>query len=189
MSETQNKLIYILNNEDIKYLEKMNISLEQITKNKNEKKMVEFIEEYNKLMQKSFDDDADFENKYNLFMAQKLLEKSNKYIKENILDNLINNYFDEEIQNIDNLYQKINSQNNEDINTLKANFDYIINENNLDEEEKKVSKTVNNANNTKNNTNTNANNIVENTHKEKEKEVKPPKIEQNQVVPIEEEKR
>ena len=189
VSETQNKLIYILNNEDIKYLEKMNISLEQITKNKNEKKMVEFIEEYNKLMQKSFDDDADFENKYNLFMAQKLLEKSNKYIKENILDNLINNYFDEEIQNIDNLYQKINSQNNEDINTLKANFDYIINENNLDEEEKKVSKTVNNANNTKNNTNTNANNIVENTHKEKEKEVKPPKIEQNQVVPIEEERK
>ena len=99
--ETQNKLIYILNNEDLKYLEKMNTSLEQIRINKNEKKMLQFIEEYNQLMSKSFDDDNDFNNKYSLFMAQKLVEKSNKYIKENILDNIIQNYFNEDLKNTD----------------------------------------------------------------------------------------
>ena len=106
--ETQNKLIYILNNEDVNYLEKMNTSLEQIRMNKNEKKMLGFIEEYNQLIRKSFDDDVDFENKNGLFMAQKLVEKSNKYIKENILDKYVQNFFEDEIKKVDNLYQKIN---------------------------------------------------------------------------------
>ena len=105
--------------------------------NKNEKKLLGFIEEYNQLMMKSFDDDNDFKKKYNLFMAQKLVDKSNKYIKENILDKLIQKYFDEEIKKIDDLYQKINSQNNQDIDELKKNFEYINTDNNLDEEEKK----------------------------------------------------
>ena len=74
--ETQNKLLYILNNEDVEYFEKMNTNLEKIRMNKNEKKMLGFIEEYNQLLRKSFDDDLDFENKYNLFMAQKLVVKS-----------------------------------------------------------------------------------------------------------------
>ena len=79
--ETKNKLIYILNNGDLNNKKKMNIALEQIILNKNEKKMLEFIEEFNQIMRQSFDDDADFEDKYKLFMAQKLLEKSNQYIK------------------------------------------------------------------------------------------------------------
>ena len=120
--ETQNKLIYILNNEDVEYFEKMNTNLEKIRMNKNEKKLLGFIEEYNQLLRKSFDDDLDFENKYNLFMAQKLVVKSNKYIKENILDKIIKNFFDDAIKNIDTLYQKINSQNNEDIESIKKKF-------------------------------------------------------------------
>ena len=168
--ETQNKLIYILNNGDINNLEKMNIAMEQIVLNKNEKQMLEFIEEFNQIMRQSFDDDSDFEDKYKLFTAQKLLEKSNQYIKENILDNIINDYFDKEIINIDNLYQKIFLQNNEDINTLKANFDYINKENNLDDEDKKVSKPVNNINNDNNinlnKSKNNENNNIENIQKE-----------------------
>ena len=164
--ETQNKLIYILNNEDLKYLEKMNTSLEQIRINKNEKKMLQFIEEYNQLMSKSFDDDNDFNNKYSLFMAQKLVEKSNKYIKENILDNIIQNYFNEDLKNIDNLYQKINLQNNTDIEALKKQFEYINTDYNLDEDDKKNSKIINNNKLSNNNINTNKNN--ENIQKEKD---------------------
>ena len=176
--ETQNKLIYILNNGDLKYLEKLNVAMEQITLNKNEKKILEFIEEYNQLMRKSFDDDSDFEEKYKLFSAQKLLDKSNKYIKEKILDDIINNYFDKELQNIDELYQKIFLQNNEDINTLKSNFEHIKNENNLDDEEKKV-KTTNNVNNTKNALNKNNIEYIqkENVVKQKKEQVYQPKEE------------
>ena len=180
--ETQNKLLYILNNEDVKYFEKLNTSLEQIRMNKNEKKMLGFIEEYNQLMRKSFDDDIDFENKYTLFMAQKLVDKSNKYIKENILDKLIQKYFDEETKKIDDLYQKINSQNNQDIDTLKKNFEYINADYNLDEEEKRTSKQQK-KNSLKSNFNDNEiinainninNNILnDNIQKEKEKETKP----------------
>ena len=54
IKETQNKLLYILNNEDVNYFEKLNTSLEQIRMNKNEKKLLGFIEEYNQLMWKSF---------------------------------------------------------------------------------------------------------------------------------------
>ena len=70
--------------------------------------MLGFIEEYNQLIRKSFDDDVDFENKNGLFMVQKLVEKSNKYIKENILDKYVQNFFEDEIKKVDNLYQKIN---------------------------------------------------------------------------------
>ena len=188
--ETQNKLIYILNNGDLNSLEKMNIALEQIILNKNEKKMLEFIEEFNQIMRQSFDDDADFEDKYKLFMAQKLLEKSNKYIKENILDNLIKDYFDKEIINIDNLYQKIFIQNNEDINTLKTNFDYINKETNLDDEDKKALKNINNVNNTNNDNNINLNNsknndnnYIENIQKENDEN-----LQNNQDILQEEEK-
>ena len=168
--ETQNKLLYILNNEDVEYFEKMNTNLEKIRMNKNEKKMLGFIEEYNKLLRKSFDDDLDFENKYNLFMAQKLVVKSNKYIKENILDKIIKNFFDDAIKNIDTLYQKINSQNNEDIESIKKNFEYIS-ENNIDEEEKKYGKPNTNLKFNPNiNIKNNINNKEENTPKEKEKE-------------------
>ena len=188
--ETQNKLIYILNNGDLNSLEKMNIALEQIILNKNEKKMLEFIEEFNQIMRQSFDDDADFEDKYKLFMAQKLLEKSNQYIKENILDNLIKDYFDKEIINIDNLYQKIFIQNNEDINTLKTNFDYINKETNLDDEDKKALKNINNVNNTNNDNNINLNNsknndnnYIENIQKENDEN-----LQNNQDILQEEEK-
>ena len=185
--ETQNKLIYILNNGDLNNLEKMNIALEQIILNKNEKKMLEFIEEFNQIMRQSFDDDADFEDKYKLFTAQKLLEKSNQYIKENILDNLIKDYFDKEIINIDNLYQKIFIQNNEDINTLKTNFDYINKETNLDDEDKKALKNINNANNDNNinlnNSKNNDNNYIENIQKENDEN-----LQNNQDILQEEEK-
>jgi hypothetical protein len=196
--ETQNKLLYILNNEDVKYFEKLNTSLEQIRMNKNEKKMLGFIEEYNQLMRKSFDDDIDFENKYTLFMAQKLVDKNNKYIKENILDKLIKKYFDEEIKKIDDLYQKINSQNNQDIDTLKKNFEYINVDYNLDEEEKRTSKHTkknslksnyndNEIFNTINNINNINNNIInDNIQKEKEKE-KETKPKMNQVNMIKQE--
>ena len=187
--ETQNKIIYILNNGDLKYLEKLNVAMEQINLNKNEKKILEFIEEYNQLMRKSFDDDSDFEEKYKLFSAQKLLDKSNKYIKEKILDNIINNYFDKELKNIDELYKKISLQNNEDINTLKSNFEHIKNENNLDDEEKKV-KTTNNVNNTKNALNKNNIEYIpkENEVKRKKEQIYEPKEEKKIIKSAQENK-
>ena len=175
--ETQNKLLYILNNEDVKYFEKMNTSLEQIRMNKNEKKMLGFIEEYNELIRKSFDNEADFEDKYTLFMAEKLVQKSNKFVKDNILDKLVQNFFDEAIINIDNLYQKINSQNNEDIESLKKNFENIAYETNLDDDERKYNKSTSNLK--FNEKNCNVDNNIQlapkemEKEKEKEKEIKP----------------
>ena len=160
--ETQNKLIYILNKEDLNYLEKMNTYLEQIRINKNEKKMMGFIEEYNKLIIKLFDDNNDFEDKYKLFMAQKLVEKSNKYIKENILDKHVKNFFNENFKNIDNLFQIINSQHNEDIESLKKQFNYINTEFNLNEEKRNSKlKEKNNNNQIKSNNNSKNNSKLE----------------------------
>ena len=85
-------------------------------------------------------------------------------IKENILDNIIQNYFNEDLKNIDNLYQKINLQNNTDIEALKKQFEYINTDYNLDEDDKKNSKIINNNKQSNNNINTNKNN--ENIQKE-----------------------
>ena len=73
--ETQSKIISIVNNEDFQYFEKMNTCLEQIRSNKNDNNMMEFVEQYNTLIKQAFDDDNDFNTKYNLYIAQKQLEK------------------------------------------------------------------------------------------------------------------
>ena len=123
--ETQNKLLSILNNEDEKYFEKMNLYLEQLNLNKNDKNNISFIEKYNTLIKQAFDDENDFNMKYNLFEAHKQLEKNNRLVKENILDKLITPCFNDSIKNIENLSQKINNQHNKDIDALNKKFDYI----------------------------------------------------------------
>ena len=120
--DTQNKLLSILNNEDEKYFEKMNICLEQLHLNKNDKNNINFIEKYNTLIKQAFDDENDFNMKYNLYEAQKQIEKNNKLVKENILDKLIQPCLAEAIKNIENLSQKINAQHNEDIDKLNKKF-------------------------------------------------------------------
>ena len=180
--ETQNKLIYILNKEDMNYLEKMNTYLEQIRINKNEKKMMEFIEEYNKLIIKLFDDNNDFEDKYKLFMAQKLVEKSNKYIKENILDKHVKNFFNENFKNIDNLFQIINSQHNDDIESLKKQFNHINTDFNLNEDKKNSKLKEKNNNQIKSNNNNSKNNNKSDSKLELLKiEFNPPEIEKCQL--------
>ena len=171
--ETQNKLIYILNKEDLNYLEKMNTYLEQIRLNQNKKKIMEFIEEYNKLIIKAFENDKDFEDKYKFFMAQKLIEKNNRYIKENILDKYVQNFFEEAIKNIDNLFHIINNQHNKDIESLKKQLNNINIDYNLNEEEKQFNKNSNK--NLKLNDN---NNSIKNVYKTNEKN---PEKEINQI--------
>ena len=125
--DTQNKLLSILNNEDEKYFEKMNICLEQLHLNKNDKNNINFIEKYNSLIKQAFDDENDFNMKYNLYEAQKQIEKNNKLVKENILDKLIQSCLSEAIKNIENLSQKINTQHNKDIEMLNKQFIQIKN--------------------------------------------------------------
>ena len=143
--ETQNKLLSILNNEDEQYFEKMNIYLEQLRLNKNDKNSMNFVDKYNTLIKQAFEDENDFNMKYNLYAAQKQIEKNNKIIKDNILDKLIQPCFNDAIKNIDNIYQKINTQSNLDLDSLKKKFDYLIKNQNIDdiedeENEKIVSK-------------------------------------------------
>ena len=124
--ETQSKIISIVNNEDFQYFEKMNTCLEQIRSNKNDNNMMEFVEQYNTLIKQAFDDDNDFNMKYNLYIAQKQLEKNNIELKENILDKLIQPWIKDGIKNIENIYQKINNQNNTDLENLKKKFENLV---------------------------------------------------------------
>ena len=141
--ETQNKLLSILNNEDEQYFEKMNTCLEQLRLNKNDKNSMNFIDKYNTLIKQAFDDENDFNIKYNLYSAQKQLDKNNKYIKENILDKLIQPCFNDAIKNIDNIYQKISTQNNSDLDSLKKKFEYLKNNPNKDDIEDEENENVN----------------------------------------------
>ena len=124
--ETQNKMLSILNNEDEQYFEKMNNCLEQLRLNKNDKNSMSFVDKYNSLIKQAFDDEKDFNMKYSLYEAQKQVEKNNKLIKENILDKLLQPYFNDSIKNIDNIYQKINNQNYKDLDSLKKNFEDLL---------------------------------------------------------------
>jgi hypothetical protein len=136
--ETQNKIISIVNNEDMQYFEKMNTCLEQIRNNKNAKNMMEFVEKYNTLIKQAFEDDNDFNTKYNLFIAQKQLDKTNKDLKDNIIDKLIQPWIKDGTKGIENIYQKINTQNNKDLENLKKKFDYLLknpNKNYIEDEE------------------------------------------------------
>jgi hypothetical protein len=117
--ETQNKIISIVNNEDMQYFEKMNTCLEQIRNNKNAKNMMEFVEKYNTLIKQAFEDDNDFNTKYNLFIAQKQLDKTNKELKDNIIDKHVQPWIKDGTKGIENIYQKINTHNNKDLENLK----------------------------------------------------------------------
>ena len=121
--ETQNKILAtILNDKDNQYFEKMNTCLEQLRLNKNDKNNIEFIEKYNSLIKEAFENENDFNSKYNLYSAYMQVEKNNKSLKENILDKLIQPSINEAIKNIENIYQKINSQSNKDLDSLKKNL-------------------------------------------------------------------
>ena len=137
--ETQNKILAtILNDKDNQYFEKMNTCLEQLRLNKNDKNNIEFIEKYNSLIKEAFENENDFNSKYNLYSAYMQVEKNNKSLKENILDKLIQPSINEAIKNIENIYQKINSQSNKDLDSLKKKFDYLIknpNKNEIEDEE------------------------------------------------------
>ena len=141
--ETQNKLLSILNNEDEQYFEKMNTCLEQLRLNRNDKKSMDFVDKYNTLIKQAFDDENDFNIKYNLYSAQKQIEKNNKLIKENILDKLIQPCFNDAIKNIDNIYQKINAQSNSDLDSLKKKFDYLKKNPNKDDIEDEENENIN----------------------------------------------
>ena len=56
--------------------------------------------------------------KYNLYLAQKEVVKNNKLVKENILDKLVQPCFKEAIKNLENVYNKINTLNNKDLDNL-----------------------------------------------------------------------
>jgi len=137
--DTQNKILSMLNNQQCQYFEKMNICLDELCVNKNEKNIMNFVDKYNELIKEAFDDESDFKMKYNLYLAQKEVVKNNKLIKENILDKLVQPYFKEALKNIENVYNKINSQNNKDLDSLKKKFDYLIknpNKYEIEDEEK-----------------------------------------------------
>ena len=124
--ETQNKILSMINNQQSQYFEKMNICLDELCANKNEKNIMNFVNKYNELIKESFDDENDFKMKYNLYLAQKEVVKNNKLVKENILDKLVQPCFKEALKNIENVYNKINAQNNKDLDSLKKKFDYLI---------------------------------------------------------------
>ena len=137
--DTQNKILSMLNNQQCQYFEKMNICLDELCANKNEKNIMNFVDKYNELIKESFDDENDFKMKYNLYLAQKEVVKNNKFVKENIMDKLVQPCFKEALKNIENAYNKINIQNNKDLDSLKKKFDYLIknpNKYEIEDEEK-----------------------------------------------------
>ena len=116
----------MLNNQQCKYFKNINICLDELCANKNEKNIMNFVDKYNELIKESFDDENDFKMKYNLYLAQKEVVKNNKIVKENILDKLVQSFFKEALKNIENVYNKISTQNNKDLDLLKKKFDYLI---------------------------------------------------------------
>ena len=88
----------MLNNQQCKYFKNINICLDELCANKNEKNIMNFVDKYNELMKKSFDDENDFKTKYNLYLAQKEVIKNNKLVKENILDKLVQPCFKEALK-------------------------------------------------------------------------------------------
>ena len=137
--ETQNRMLSILNNEDSDYFQKINTQLEQLKVNKSDQKNMNFIEKYNSLIKMAFDDENDFNMKYNLYLAQKEIEKNNKSTKESILDKMLEPYFNEAAKNLQNIYQKINKQNNTDLDNLKKKYDDLLKnpgKNEIEDEEK-----------------------------------------------------
>ena len=174
--ETQNKILSILNNEDEKFFEKMNVCLEQLHLNKSDKNNMSFIEKYNTLIKQAFDDENDFNMKYNLYEAQKQVEKNNKLLKENILDKLIQPCFNDAIKNIENISLKINIQNNKDLDILKKKFDYLQTNQNINKDDDIIEDEEKDEN-----IEIKEIKIKEIKDKEKEKEVKPP--EQKEIKP------
>ena len=126
--QMQTKIINLINNEDIKYFERMNECLEQINLNKNNNNLLKFVNEYNNIIKEAFSDENDFNNKYSLFLAQKEISKYNQIFKDNVLDKLIQPFFNENLKKLQNIYQNISNQNITDFNNLKNQFERIMNE-------------------------------------------------------------
>ena len=124
--ESQGKIINLLNNEKENFFSEMNTFLEQLRTTKNPNNNMAFIEKYNNLIKQIFDNDEDFNLKYNFYTANIELNNTTKILKENIFDKQFLPFFTESSQKITNLQKQLTTEATKDITELKTKYTNLL---------------------------------------------------------------
>ena len=130
--ETQHKLLLNINekNKDNnnEYLNKINLCLEKIRFNKNNNEIMNFINEYQTLINKCFENEEDLNKKYNFYLAYKYFNDISSNFKDNFFDKLIIPYFNKSMTQLEELIKQLNENEKKDYEKFKLK----INELNID---------------------------------------------------------
>lgn len=124
--ESQGKILNLINNENKKYFTDLNTCLEQLRLNKNSGNIMSFVKKYDELLKQSFDDDKDFNNKYNFYKANLEIIDNAKKFKENYFDKLLQPFFSESSKKINSISQQIISEEKKNITNFKNKFEEIL---------------------------------------------------------------
>ena len=203
--ETQHKLLVKIggnNDSNNEYLNNLNICLEKIRINKNPNEAMNFIGEYQNLINECFENNEDLNKKYNFYLAYKYLNDISFSFKDKFFDKLILPNFKNALSQIEELIKKLNIEEKKDYEDFKSKLKELNIETEINKEQNKIEKNKDNKEEIKlnkeknidkkvvnNNINDKKNEIIEpnNNKKENEKEkIKQKKERKEEIIKIEE---
>ena len=175
--ETQNKLLGKIggsNDSNNEYLNKLNMYLEKIRINKNPNEAMNFIGEYQNLINECFENNEDLNKKYNFYLAYKYLNDISFSFKDKFFDKLILPNFKNALSQIEDLIKKLNIEEKKDYEDFKSKLKELNIGTEITKEQIKIEKNKDNKEELKSNKENNFDKKEQNNNynvKDKNKEI------------------
>ena len=176
--ETRQKLLLKINNNENKddYLNKLNLCLEKIRLNKNPNEAMNFMNDYENLINECFENENDLNRKYNFYLSYKYLIDSSVSFKDKTFDRIIQPFFKNSLNQIENIINILNEEEKKENEKIKSKLNEINSEIHFKKENKNknpeeiINNEINNINNIQRENNNNIQNeILYNDINEKDK--------------------
>lgn len=148
--ETQNKLLAKIggsNDNNNEYLNKLNMCLEKIRINKNPNEAMNFIGEYQNLINECFENNEDLNKKYNFYLAYKYLNDISFSFKDKFFDKLILPNFKNALSQTEELIKKLNIEEKKDYEDFNSKLKELNIETEINKKQNKIEKNKENKNN------------------------------------------
>ena len=125
--EAQQKLLLKINNNENKndYLNKLNICLEKIRLNKDPNEAINFMNDYENLINECFENEDDLNKKYNFYLSYKYLNDSSVSFKGKTFDRIIQPFFKKSLNQIENIINQVKEEEKIENEKIKSKLNEI----------------------------------------------------------------
>ena len=171
--ETQQKLLLKINSSENKndFLNKINLCLEKIRLNQNPNEAINFMNDYENLINECFENEDDLNKKYNYYLSYKYLNDFFVGFKDKTVDALIQPFFKNSLNQIGNIINHLNEEGKKENVKIKSKLNEINAEKHFKKENKMKNHVIKNEDNSQkeNNNNNIQNEIIFNNIKDNNK--------------------